>query len=138
MELLQDAIIDIPERQYGYFGGPGKLLLPSRAAAEAVVRQIPAGKLLTTDRLRQMLADQAGVQGTCPETTRKALRAIGAESSDVPYWRVVKQNGELIAYFPGGVEAQAALLEDEGIRVDRAGKTPKVDKLNEKSASFAS
>ena len=67
--MENDEIVDIKESQIRYFGGPGKMLLPTPATVAAQIRQIPAGRLLTTDLLRKRLADQFGVQGTCPVTT---------------------------------------------------------------------
>ncbi|UCB42338.1 MAG: hypothetical protein JSV77_07690 [Dehalococcoidales bacterium] len=43
-----------------------------------------------------------------------------------PYWRTLKSKGELNEKFPGGVEAQATRLEEEGHTIDRRRKTPRV------------
>ena len=45
-----------------------------------------------------------------------------------PYWRTVKVGGTLNEKFPGGVVAQAGLLEVEGhtIILDKSGKPKKV------------
>src|SRR4051794_34225626 len=59
MEPQADAFVDIAENQIGYFGGPGKMLLPSLATVGALVAKIPAHKLLTTDLLRKKLAGQS-------------------------------------------------------------------------------
>lgn len=127
MTLQEDAIVDISKAQEGYFGGPGRMLLPCPATVEALVKRVPEGKLLTTDRLRKMLADQFEVQGTCPVTTKKALQAIADDSnSQTQYWRIIKQNGELNAAFPGGVEGQAVRLRDEGFTITSDGKAPRV------------
>jgi hypothetical protein len=44
---------------------------------------------------------------------------------------VVKTNGELIAYFPGGREGHAALLREEGFTIDLKGETLKVKNFKE-------
>lgn len=125
--MEQDTIVDIKESQYGFFGGPGKMLLPSRAAVEAVVQKVPHSMVITTDLLRQKLAEQFDVQGTCPVTTRSALQAISNDPNcQTPYWRVVNQNGELISRYPGGVDGQSALLADEGLTIEHSGKKAKV------------
>jgi hypothetical protein len=127
MGLLKDEFKDIPESQIGYFGGPGRMLLPSDATVAALIGEVPQMELITTDLLRKVLAERFKVQGTCPVTTRKALQAIAADASQpVAFWRVIKQNGELIDKFPGGVEGQAAHLREEGFTIDRSGKKPKV------------
>jgi alkylated DNA nucleotide flippase Atl1 len=46
---------------------------------------------------------------------------------DVPYWRTIKNNGELNAKFPGGIERHKKLLEKEGFRILRKGKKYIVD-----------
>ncbi len=132
LDFQQDHFKDIAEQQIAYFGGPGKMLIPSRATVEAMIRRIPKSKLLTTDLLRKKLADDFEVQGTCPVTTRKILKLIASDSNGTAYWRIVKQNGELIDTFPG----QAARLEDEGITINSNGKAPKVDKLKDNLAQI--
>jgi alkylated DNA nucleotide flippase Atl1 len=127
MDSHPDPIVDIAPQQVRFFGGPGKMVLPSPATLEALIKQIPKGKLLTTDLLRKQLAAQFNVQGACPVTTRKALQVIAHKASTTtPYWRLLKQNGELINYFPGGVQGHAKLLKAEGFAIDAAGKAPKV------------
>ncbi len=121
--MQQDAFKEIAERQIAYFGGPGKMLLPSPATVAAFIKKIPKGKLVTTDVLRKLLAQQCGVQGTCPVTTRIALREI-AQQRNVPFWRVLKQNGELLKEFPGGVQAQ--YLKDEGFVLEDRAKAVRV------------
>ena len=137
MELQEDVIVDIPENRIRYFGGSGKMLLPSPATVAALIQEIPANKLLTTELLRQKLTDQFNVQGTCPVTTQKALQAIAHNSSkSVAYWRIVNKNGGLIAKFPGGVEGHAALLRQEGYTIDTKGKIPKVKEFRENLVRF--
>jgi hypothetical protein len=135
--MEEDAIKDIAESQIGYFGGPGKMLIPSPATVAALIQKIPAHTLLTTDLLRKRLAAQFDVQGTCPVTTKKALQAISADpAGNVPYWRVIKQNGELNAIFPGGVDGQAELLRQEGFEIDTSGKAPKVKQFKASLVRF--
>ncbi|HZR43831.1 MAG TPA: hypothetical protein VFB12_27200, partial [Ktedonobacteraceae bacterium] len=94
MELQEDAIVDIPENRLRYFGGPGKMLLPCPATVEALIKKIPEHQIITTKLIEQVLTEQFNVQGTCPVTTKKALRAVANDSSrNVAYWRVVRKNG---------------------------------------------
>ncbi len=137
MEPQKDEIVDIPENRINFFGGPGKMLLPSPATVEALIKRIPENQLITTDLLRQQLTHQFNVQGTCPVTTRKALQTIANDSSSqVAYWRVINQSGGLIANFPGGVEGHAALLRKEGFTIDTTGKAPKVKNFKEDLVHF--
>ncbi|GHO81307.1 hypothetical protein KSD_90780 [Ktedonobacter sp. SOSP1-85] len=133
-----DTIVDIPENRVKFFGGRGKMLLPSPAALEALIQQIPEQQLITTDLLRKKLTEQFQVQGTCPVTMRKSLQALARDTSKhVAYWRVINANGNLIVNFPGGVESQARILAEEGISIDTQGKTPKVKELTRHLARFA-
>ena len=133
----EDVIVEIPENRVKFFGGAGKMLLPSPATVAGLIKKIPAHKLITTGLLCKELTNQFKVQGTCPVTTQKALRAIAHDSSkNFPYWRVVNTNGALIARFPGGVEGQAALLRKEGFAVDTKQKMPKVKNFRESLVRF--
>jgi alkylated DNA nucleotide flippase Atl1 len=53
-----------------------------------------------------------------------------------PYWRVIKGTGGLFSRFPGGVEAQAALLKKEGFSIDRKRKIPKVKNFQQSLLRF--
>jgi alkylated DNA nucleotide flippase Atl1 len=132
MEHQQDTIIDIKESQIRYFGGAGQMLLPSPQTVAALIQQIPEHRLMTTDMMRRTLAAQFNVRGTCPVTTKKALLAIATDNSEgVAYWRVIKQNGELMRHYLGGAAHQAALLQQEGFAVEPKGKGLRVVKFRD-------
>jgi alkylated DNA nucleotide flippase Atl1 len=77
------------------------------------------------------------VRGTCPVTAKNSLKAAAAEPrTKIPYWRVIKTNGELTTLFPGGIEAQAALLKKEGFSIDTGGKKPKVKNFKTSLVDF--
>lgn len=76
------------------------------AAAEAVIRAIPPGEVVTYGEI----AAEAGYPG--------AARAVGgllAKSDGLPWWRVVAANGRLV---PGYEEEHARRLRAEGVEVD--------------------
>ena len=116
MDDEQDGFKPITPAQYGYFGGPGTLLLPSAKTVAAVLKQVPARRVVTTDALRRRLAADP--------------------KAKVPYWRVVNQNGQLIDRFPGGAAAQAARLRAEGFEVDTSGAKPKLTGFKERLVQF--
>ena len=125
--LEEDSIVDISPAREKFFGCSGKMLCPSPATVAALIQKIPKDKLISSDLLRKKLAEQFDVQAVCPVTTKNALQAIANDASkSVDYWRVVKKNGELMAYFPGGLKGQAALLKKAGFAIDAAGKAPKI------------
>jgi len=123
----KDEIVDIPPNRIRYFGGAGKMLLPSPMTIATVIKRIPENKLLTTDLLRQELTDQFNVEGTCPITTKKSLQYLANNApEDVAYWRVLRPTGELMATYPGGTQGHAAHLQDEGFIIETNGKAAKV------------
>ena len=117
--------------------GRGRMLIPRPLDVDALVRRIQSGKLATVDQIRERLARDANANFTCPLTAGIFLR-ISAEAAEedlgdgkteiTPYWRVVKKDGRLNEKFPGGVEAQAARLRQEGYSIDpgKGKKAPKV------------
>jgi hypothetical protein len=136
--MQRDEIVEIPENRVKYFGGHGKMLLPSPATVAAVIERIPESRLITTDLLREELTEQFDVQGTCPITTQRSLQALSQdEEKPVAYWRVVNANGGLIARFPGGVEGHASHLREEGFTISAGGNTPpKVQDFKDRLVHF--
>lgn len=50
---------------------------------------------------------------------RAAEEMAGEGKKDItPYWRTLKSKGELNEKYPGGVEAQAARLREEGHTIE--------------------
>lgn len=98
---------------------------PSRANVEAVVQKIPRGKVITMRFLRESLAASHHVEVTCPFLTKRALIAIASDAkTQAPFWRVVRDNGEMLGYYPGGETAQARRLRNERLMI-----TAKLGKL---------
>lgn len=128
--LAQDEIVEIPPERIRFFGGTGKMLLPSPATLLVIIASIPPRRLLTTELVRQHLTHRFRVRGTCPVTTQRSmLEAIRYAGSNIPYWRIVKKNGELMASLPDGVQMQAQRLSAEGFVVDHSAKVPRVRDL---------
>jgi alkylated DNA nucleotide flippase Atl1 len=98
----EDLIVEIPENRVKFFGGEGKMLLPSPATVAALIKKIPEHKLITTGLLCKELTEQFKVRGTCPVTTQKALQEIAHDSANqCPYWRVVNASGGLRHRYEG-------------------------------------
>ena len=112
-------IVDIPKDQEHRFGCAGKMLRPSRASVEALVKKVPRGKVITLPFLRKSLAASHHAQVTCPFLTKRALVAIAEDSlSKAPFWRVVAESGEMIRYYPGGGTEQATRLRNESVMIE--------------------
>ena len=108
------------------------MLIPRALDVDALVRQVPRGKLLTVDELRAKLAREHGADFACPLVTGIFLRLVAEAAEEerlagseeiAPYWRVVRADGSLNEKFPGGADAQAERLREEGhVILPRAGK----------------
>lgn len=99
---------------------PGRMLIPSPLAIQAQLKTVPEGEFMTVGQLRQNLARLYGADYTCPLTTGIFLRVVAEAAeeegrTDVPYWRLVRDNGTFLDKLPGGPQAQAARLAGEGL-----------------------
>ena len=95
---------------------------------DRVMRRVPWGKVITVGAIRDYFARQNGADFTEP-ITAGVFVSIAAWASEqrpedkTPYWRTLKANGELNEKYPGGVERQKELLEQEGHTVLPKGRT---------------
>ena len=116
--------------------GTGTMLIPRPLDVDAMIRQVPKGKLITELQIREQLARRRKADVTCPLTTGIFVR-IAAEAAEeerragkktvTPYWRVVTHEGRLNPKFPGGVQAQKRKLLAEGHKVNQSkSKKPPV------------
>lgn len=107
------------------YGGERMYFAPP-LAYDALMRQVLSGRVTTVGIIRAFLAEVGGADFTDPMTAGIFIN-IAAWASDqrgtdeTPYWRTLKANGELNPKYPGGVEAQRALLEAEGHVVVQKG-----------------
>lgn len=95
---------------------------------DKVMRLVPYGKLLTVGDIREYFARQSGADFTEPMTAGIFVSIVAWASyqrteDKTPYWRTLKNNGELNAKYPGGVEKQKELLENEGHTIIQKGRT---------------
>lgn len=123
----QDTIVSIPKTMEKYFGCSGKMLKPSPSTVAALIKKIPEGRVATLDSLCKTLAKKFKTEITCPATTEKSLCLAATESvtnnTCLPYWRVLKKNGELIRKLPNGVEGHATNLMKEGHKIVSTSKS---------------
>lgn len=91
------------------------------------MKRVPAGKLITTGELRTFFAEQNAADFTDPITAGifisiAAWASYQRTTALTPYWRTLKANGELHPKYPGGIDAQIKLLENEGHTIIRRGR----------------
>jgi len=128
----EPKIVPVPPKMVRF--GKREMLIPTPKLVDDIVRRVPKGKLVTVGELRTKLARDHGGDVACPLTTgilcaslpRPRTKHRSREQSASPYWRIVRDNGELNPKFPGGVELQSRQLRDEGLAIVRNGKTPMV------------
>jgi|GEM_PF-1055084 len=122
MRLFDSSIVPIPPAREKFFGCSGRMLLPTKEVLSALLQNIPAGSLASTGQLQNVLKQAFQVQAVCPVTFRNALRAAADSEQDIPYWRVVKDHGELISW----LARQKSQLLAEGLELEDGKKQPKV------------
>ena len=91
-------------------------------AYDAVMRRVPAGKVITVGLIREYFARRGGADFTDPITAGifvsiAAWASFQRAEDKIPWWRTLKAGGELNPKFPGGIEEQKRLLEAEGHQV---------------------
>lgn len=94
---------------------------------DRVMRLVPYGKLLTVGIIREHFAKVSGADFTEPITAGifvsiVAWASFQRKDDKTPYWRTLKANGELNAKYPGGIEAQKEMLENEGHTIIQRGR----------------
>ena len=114
--------------------GTGTVCIPAPIEVDGIMRKVPNGKLITVNQIREVVAKRHGATIGCPLTTgifaniaARAAEEAAAEGKKniTPYWRTLKSKGELNEKYPGGTEAQAARLREEGHTIEPGrGKKP--------------
>jgi len=111
--------------------GTGTVVIPAPMEVDEIMRSVPAGKLITINEIREILAQRHGASIGCPMTTGifawVAAHAANEDEEDgaeeiTPYWRTLKSTGELNPKYPGGIDNQRKRLEAEGHKVIQKGK----------------
>lgn len=124
---MPKIIVITDEKSIKKYGGSRMYLAPP-CDYDAVMRRIPKGKLITVGAVREYFAKRNNADFTDPITAgifcSIAAWASFQRTEDItPYWRTLKNNGELNPKYPGGIEEQKKLLEAEGFTVIGKGRT---------------
>ena len=121
--------------------GTGTMVIPAPREVDALMRQVPKGRLVTINELRAALAKKHKVNIACPITTGifswiAAHASAEAEAEGTkritPYWRTLKTGGEVNPKYPGGVDALARRLRAEGHKLVSKGKRTLVAEFENK------
>lgn len=107
--------------------GGNKMYFAPPVEYDRIMKQIPAGKVITIGDIRKYFAKQSGADFTEPMTagifvTIVAWASYQRTDAKTAYWRTLKADGELNAKYPGGIEAQKEMLEAEGHTVTQRGR----------------
>jgi alkylated DNA nucleotide flippase Atl1 len=111
--------------------GTGKFVIPAPLEVDALMKQVPKGRVVTINELRAALAARHKVNFACPITTGifswiAAHAAAEAETEGArritPFWRTLKTGGEVNPKYPGGVEGIAKRLHAEGHKIVAKGR----------------
>lgn len=106
-------------------------IIPAPIEVDEIMKKIPKGKLIILSEIREKLAQKYNATICCPMTTgifvwisaNAATEAMSEGKKDTTlYWRTLKTGGELNPKYPGGINGQKELLENEGYKVIQKGK----------------
>ncbi|MCL2038989.1 MAG: MGMT family protein [Bacteroidetes bacterium] len=144
MNPQEPEIIDMSNKKnfVEKYGG-NKMLIATPMQYNNVMKSIPEEKVITSDIIRNYLAENHNADYTCHLTAGIFINIVAKASKEreetgegnlVPYWRTLKQNGELNEKYPDGVDGQKQLLEKEKHIIIQKGKRFFVKDYKEKLA----
>ena len=113
--------------------GGARMLIATPLCYDAIMKRVPQGKVITTDRINAYLAKKHNADWTCSLTAGIFVNIVAHASverrgeNETPYWRTLKKGGELNEKFPDGIDGHKLLLEREGHTVIQKGKRFFVD-----------
>jgi alkylated DNA nucleotide flippase Atl1 len=111
--------------------GEGIMVIPAPMEVDALMKQVPRGRVITTNELRAALAKNHNADFACPMTTGifswiAAHAAVEAQAEGAkritPFWRTLKTGGEINPKYPGGVQEISKHLRTEGHTIISRGK----------------
>ena len=119
IQIVQD------ERTIKRYGGD-KMFLAPPSFYDCLMKKVPRGKLVTVGQMRDYLAKKNDADFTDPMTAGIFVNIVAwasyqREEEITPYWRTLKSDGELNPKYPGAIELQKGLLEEEGHTIIKVG-----------------
>lgn len=109
------------------YGGDNMYFAPPSYYDE-IMKTVPFGRLTTIGDIREYFAKKNHADFTDPITAGIFTSIVAwashqREEKETPYWRTLKNNGELNPKYPGGIEEQKKKLEKEGHTIIKKGRT---------------
>lgn len=110
--------------------GKGTIAIPKPIEVDEIMRNVPKGKLITINQIRERVAKKHKATIGCPICCGIfANIAAHAAAEDkqagkkqiTPWWRTLKGDGELNPKYPDGEKNQKRLLEKEGHKIIKKG-----------------
>ena len=125
--------------------GTGTVVIPAPMEVNEIMKEVPEGKLITINEIREKLTKKHGATIGCPITTgifawiaaHAAEEGASEGKKDItPYWRTLKSGGVINEKYPGGIDKIKVLLESEGHKIVKKGKKYVVEKYESSLASL--
>lgn len=111
--------------------GEGTMVIAAPREVDALMRQVPKGRVVTINELRTALAAKHHADFACPMTVgifswiaahAAAEDELAGKKRVTPFWRTLKTGGEINPKFPGGLDGIARCLRAEGHKLVAKGK----------------
>jgi hypothetical protein len=111
--------------------GEGRFVIPAPREVDALMKQVPKGRVVTINELRATLAKKHRADFACPITTgifswiaahAAAEDEAAGKKRITPFWRTLKIGGEVNPKYPGGVATLAKRLRGEGHKIVSKGR----------------
>jgi hypothetical protein len=112
--------------------GKGTFVIPPPREVDALMKQVPKGRVVTINELRAALPKKHKADFACPITTGIfswiAAHAAAEDEAEgkkrvTPFWRTLKMGGEVNPKYTGGVTAIAKRLRGEGQKLSTRANT---------------
>jgi 6-O-methylguanine DNA methyltransferase, DNA binding domain len=121
--------------------GEGTFVIPAPHEVDALMKQVPRGRVVTTNELRAALTKKHKTDFACPITTGifSWIAAHAAAEDEAtgkkritPFWRTLKTGGEINPKYPGGIMEISKRLRGEGHKIFSKGKRTLVTNFEKK------
>ena len=107
---------------------------------------IPPNHISDINSIREFLAQKHSTDIACPLTTgiflnicanaSEEYKSIGDEANIIPWWRTIKNNGDLNPKYPNAFTLQSKLLEKENWKINYSKKIPSLIDFSSKIFKF--